>query len=156
MAEFDAPLSIRAARLGDLDEILALETASFATDRLSRRALRAHILRGHRPVLVARFGASLAGYALVALRERARVARLYSIAVDPAAARRGVARALLGAAESYARARRRDALRLEVRADNARAIALYERLGYARFGRAPGYYADGEDALRFEKRLRPP
>jgi [ribosomal protein S18]-alanine N-acetyltransferase len=41
-----------------------------------------------------------------------------------------------------------------VRYDNAAAIALYEKLGYRQFDRYPGYYADGAEALRFEKTLR--
>ena len=66
---------------------------------------------------------------------------------------RGVGRELLHAAERYARAHGCVALRLEVRYDNARAIALYEKLGYREFSRYPEYYADGATALRFEKSL---
>ena len=69
--------------------------------------------------------------------------------------RRGVGRELLQAAERYARAHGRTRLRLEARYDNASAIALYEKLGYRTFGRYPGYYADGAEALRFEKALAP-
>lgn len=145
---------IRAAALRDLDAIHALEQRVFVTDRISRRALRSHIGAPHRPMLVARIGALLAGYALISLRKEGRVARLYSLAVDPALGRRGVARALIGAAEAYARKHKRQAMRLEVRAENAAAIALYEKLGYAPFGRHVGYYADGHDAVRFEKSLR--
>ena len=50
-------------------------------------------------------------------------------------------------------------LRLEVRADNRRAIALYEVNGYQRIGEIEGYYHDGATALRYQKRLegmRPP
>jgi hypothetical protein len=32
---------------------------------------------------------------------------------------------------------------------------LYDRRGYRRFGLLPSYYEDGQDALRFEKRLPP-
>ena len=46
-------VDIRAAGLGDLDAILALELAVFATDRLSRRSLRAFILSPRRPLIVA-------------------------------------------------------------------------------------------------------
>ena len=42
---------------------------------------------------------------------------------------------------------------LEVRADNPRAIALYEKNGYAMIGREEDWYEDGGDALRFEKKL---
>jgi len=146
-------ISIRAASLSDLDAIFALENAVFSTDRLSRRSLRAFINSPRQPVLVAVSDSSLAGYALVALRKRAAAARLYSIAVDPRIGRRGVGRALMAACERYAAAHGRQSLRLEVRGDNAAAIALYERLGFRQFGQYDGYYADGARALRFEKRV---
>lgn len=149
-------LAIRAAEPGDLDAILALEFAAFSTDRLSRRSLRAFILSPHRPLLVAFSDEGLAGYALVALRQRAAAARLYSIAVDQRSGRRGVGRALMAACEHYAVANGRRALRLEVRSDNSAAIALYERLGYRQFGHFDNYYADGARALRFEKQFLPP
>jgi len=44
-------------------------------------------------------------------------------------------------------------LRLEVRKDNAAAIGLYERLDFHRFGEKRGFYEDGADAWRYEKRL---
>jgi ribosomal-protein-alanine acetyltransferase len=146
-------ISIRTATAGDLDAILALERAVFSADRLSRRSLRAFIASPHRPVLVAVVDGALAGYALVALRERSASARLYSIAVDRRVGRRGVGRALMAACEDYARARDRVWLRLEVRADNDAAIALYRSLGFREFGHYEDYYADGARALRLEKRL---
>jgi len=44
-------------------------------------------------------------------------------------------------------------MRLEVRADNVEAKALYTRLGYRPIGSQPAYYDDGMDAVRMEKRL---
>ena len=149
-------ISIRAAELGDLDAILALEFAVFSADRLSRRSLRAFIANPHRPLLVAISDVGLAGYALVALRKQSRAARLYSIAVDRRSGRRGVGRALMAACEQYAAAHGRQALRLEVRADNDAAIALYRGLGYREFGHYDDYYADGARALRFERLLETP
>ncbi|MGD0719496.1 MAG: GNAT family N-acetyltransferase [Roseiarcus sp.] len=149
-------LSIRPARPADLDAILALEFAVFSADRLSRRSLRGFIASPHRPVLVAVADRALAGYALVALRRGSRAARLYSIAVDRRIGRRGVGRALMAACERYVRAQGRDCLRLEVRADNEAAIALYRSLGFREFGHYDDYYADGARALRFEKRLGAP
>src|ERR1700735_3932618 len=144
-------ISIRAGRLSDLDAMRALEHAVFATDRLSRRSLRAFILDRRRPLLVAVSDRALAGYALIALRKRSHAARLYSIAVDPRSGRGGVGSALMGACERYAVAHGCDLLRLEVRADNGAAITLYERLGFRQFGQYESYYADGAKALRFEK-----
>jgi [ribosomal protein S18]-alanine N-acetyltransferase len=146
-------LVIRAAEIGDLDAILALEHAVFSSDRLSRRSLRAFIVSLQRPLLVAIADGALAGYALVALRKGTAAARLYSIAVDRRVGRRGIGRALMAACERYAAAQGRVALRLEVRADNDAAIALYHRLGFRQFGRYANYYADGAPALRFEKPL---
>ena len=44
-------------------------------------------------------------------------------------------------------------MRLEVREDNAPAIALYQRLGYRQFGTYRDYYEDHGNALRFERRI---
>jgi ribosomal protein S18 acetylase RimI-like enzyme len=148
-------MAIGAASLDDLDAIEKLEVAAFPGDRLSRRSLRAFLRAPHRPLIVAKFGDALAGYALLAVRKGGVGARLYSLAVDPAYARRGVGRALLQACERYARAHGNRVLRLEVRYDNASAIALYEMMGYRQFGHYEGYYADGAAALRFSKPLDP-
>jgi [ribosomal protein S18]-alanine N-acetyltransferase len=144
---------IRPARLSDLDAIVALEETVFSGDRLSRRSLRAFVQSSRQPLLVASVDDTLAGYAVMALRQGTSVARLYSIAVDPRLGRRGVGRALLRACEHYAHRHGRRALRLEVRHDNAAAIALYERFNYRRFGRRENYYDDGAAALRLEKRI---
>lgn len=149
-------ISIRAAELSDLAAILALEHAVFSTDRLSRRSLRAFILAPQRPLRVAIADKVLAGYALIALRKGSTAARLYSIAVDPQNGRRGVGSALMSACEHYAATHGRHLLRLEVRSDNAPAIALYERLGFRQFGRYEAYYADGATALRFERPIGKP
>ena len=44
-------------------------------------------------------------------------------------------------------------MRLEVRSDNPAAIALYERRGYRRIARLPGFYEDGADGWRYVKVL---
>ena len=146
-------LVVRPAELADLEAIYALECASFATDRLSRRGLRRFITAPHRPLIVARSGSALAGYVLISVRRGGKSARIYSIAVDPRQGRRGVGRELLHACERYARAHGCVAVRLEVRYDNAPAIALYEKLGYHEFERYTEYYDDGAESLRFEKQL---
>jgi ribosomal protein S18 acetylase RimI-like enzyme len=61
--------------------------------------------------------------------------------------------ALLEAAEAAARRRRCRAMRLEVRADNAAAIRLYERHGYRRLSRLEGFYEDGTDGWKYAREL---
>ena len=148
-------MTIGPATEKDLDAIEAIEIVAFPGDRLSRRSLRAFIRAPRRPLIVARFGERIAGYALLSARAGGRSARIYSLAVDPGQTRRGVGRALLQACERYARGHGLEALRLEVRYDNPAAIALYEKMGFRPFGRYPGYYEDGGAALRFEKPLTP-
>jgi ribosomal protein S18 acetylase RimI-like enzyme len=148
-------INIRAARSRDLEAIARLENESFESDRVSRRSLRGFLRAPHRPVIAATIDDELAGYVLVSLRKGARALRIYSLAVDARFARRGVGRALLQACEAYARHHRREALTLEVRYDNAAAIALYESCGFRQFGEHAHYYADGATALRYEKLLLP-
>ena len=145
-------IAIRFAGQSDLDALDRLERAAFTGDRVSRRSLRSFIARGDR-LLVAVDAEGLAGYALATWRKGGRAARLYSIAVDPLKAGRGVGRALLAAVETLAVEQGCEVLRLEVKEENRRAIALYERLGYRRFGRYEDYYEDGAAALRLQKRL---
>jgi ribosomal protein S18 acetylase RimI-like enzyme len=155
MRKWGQSVMVREARPRDLEAIARLENESFESDRVSRRSLREFLRAPHRPVIAATIDDELAGYALVALRKGARAVRIYSLAVDARFARRGVGRALLQACEAYARRRRRTALTLEVRYDNASAIALYESCGFRQFGEHAHYYADGATALRYEKSLLP-
>lgn len=145
---------IRAALVADIDALLAIENAAFATDRISRRSFRLLIERDTASVLVADEGDGLMGYCVVLYRTGSGVARLYSIAVSPGTNGRGVGKALLQAAEDAAFENDRLILRLEVREDNPRAIMLYEKNGYRPIGKEPNYYEDGATALRYEKMLR--
>jgi len=147
--------SIRPAQPSDLIALLALEELAFTTDRISRKSFRRLLASPAAATLVAEIDGKLAGYVLVLFRPAAGMARLYSIAVAPDFAGRRVGQMLVEAAEHAALARGAGRLRLEVHAANARATALYRRLGYKEFGRHTRYYEDEGDALRFEKRLAP-
>ena len=146
-------LRVEPATLDDLDDLLAIEDAAFATDRLSRRSFRRLLARGQARCLLARVHDRAVGYALVLLRRGTSLARLYSIATLPELAGRGNGRALLAAAERAALEAGCIAMRLEVRPDNAAAIRLYRQSGYREFGRFLDYYEDHAEALRFEKLL---
>lgn len=146
--------ALRQAALGDLDALVALEHAAFATDRAERRAIRHAIRSATMDVLVALIdGDVLVGAAVLERRKGSRVARLASIAVAPNRGGLGLGSRLLEAAEETARAHDCERLRLEVRADNGAGIRLYERRGYTRFAVRPDYYEDGMEAWRYERRL---
>lgn len=144
---------IRPATLQDLDALVALENRCFDIDRLSRRQFRYMLTRANAVTLVADDDGTVQGYVLLLFHAGTSLARLYSIAVDPAARGRGLAAALLEAAEAAATERGCVDMRLEVRPDNAGAIVLYEGHGYRRFGTFDDYYEDHMEALRYEKRL---
>ncbi|MDZ7628857.1 MAG: N-acetyltransferase [Parvularculaceae bacterium] len=146
-------VAIRAARLTDVPSIEAIEARSFDADRFSRATLKRLIRARTAAVLVAAVEKRAVGYVAVLFRKGTRVARLYSLAVEPEARGQGVAPALIDAASRTARRRGADRLRLEVRASNTKALSLYERSGFTFLERSPGYYHDGEDAIRRQKRL---
>ena len=145
---------LRRGRLRDLDVLLALEREFFTWDhQISRRGFRHFIASSKSTLIVAEIGGQMAGCVLVLYRRGSKLARLYTIAVDRRFQGRGLARRLLAAAEKNATRRGRRIMRLEVRADDAGAITLYETSGYRRFGRRHRYYDNRIDALRFDKPL---
>ncbi len=147
-------LRIRDGRPADLAALCEIETRSFAADRLSRQSLRRLMGRPSARLRVGVAGGQIVGYHLLLTRAGSTVARLYSIALAAAARGQGFGDRLLADAERQARHAGAAVLRLEVRPDNAGAIRLYVRRGYARIGTYRDYYADGADALRFQKALR--
>lgn len=147
---------IRPATLADIDALDRIETAVFSTDRISRRSFRTLIARPTAETLVAEIDGVVLGYAMILFRAGTGMARLYSLAVAPGQTGKGLGLDLLKAAEAAAIEHDRIVLRLEVREDNAAAIALYRKAGYRPIGRHADYYEDGMAALRFEKLMRGP
>ena len=150
-----AMTEIRKARASDLDELLRLESTSFNTDRISRRSFKRWLDYGRSVLLVSDEGGVLSGYILVLRRRGTRLARMYSLAVDPAFRGRGLAARLIEKAESEARDAGALYMRLEVARSNSGAIELYRKLGYVQFGLYRDYYEDHSDALRMQKCIHP-
>jgi len=148
-------LAMRRAQPVDIPELVRLEADGFRTDRISARQFHHLLSKGHAVCLVLEHAGILAGYALLLFRAGTALARLYSIVVDPAWRGQGLARELLSAAEDEAREHECSHVRLEVRTDNARAIAIYRESGYHDLGEISDYYEDHTPALRMEKRLHP-
>jgi ribosomal-protein-alanine N-acetyltransferase len=84
-------------------------------------------------------------------------AEILTLAVAPAARRRGIGSALILAACRQAREMGADAMFLEVSRTNEPARTLYARLGFREVGRRRGYYQEpgrsNEDALVFCAKL---
>jgi ribosomal-protein-alanine N-acetyltransferase len=133
---------------GDLEEILAIECASFAhpwspemfDEELNNRLCHIFVARER-----AAAGTRVVGYVCFwfFLAEM----HLLNIAVDPAGRHRGIGAALLARALDFARERGVKMVFLEVRRGNREAQSLYRRFGFREMGVRPRYYEDGEDAL---------
>lgn len=148
-----SPVVIRSARSEDDPRLLEIETSAFSSDRLSARSLRRFLVSPSADVRVAIVDGRVIGYALALHRAGSDAARLYSIATAPGARGAGAGGALLAAMEAGALNRGRRRMRLEARAADERLLAFYAGRGYRPVARLPGYYADGADAVRMEKRL---
>jgi [ribosomal protein S18]-alanine N-acetyltransferase len=155
---------IRRATIDDLDAIMELEASTFGSDAWSRETMRAEVGSPHGYYLVADAAAGepgepqhpLAGYAGLLAPAGSGQADIQTIAVAPAARRRGLARSLVVALLDEARARAAEEVFLEVRADNPNARALYDSLGFEQIAVRPNYYQpDGVDAQIMRLGLRP-
>ncbi|WP_430462185.1 GNAT family N-acetyltransferase/peptidase C39 family protein [Thalassolituus sp. LLYu03] len=144
----------RLADLADVPALSELEKQVFSGDCLSARHFR-HFIRGeHSELWLLQEGAGILAYALVLFHRGTSLARLYSLAVMPAARGRGLGKQLLLWVEQRALERHVLFMRLEVRNDNPAAVALYEQQGYRRLKALKHYYEDGADGWRMEKHLR--
>ncbi len=100
--------------------------------------------------LVALEGGRVAGY--VGSQTVIDESDMMNIAVHPDFRRRGIAEALVNALVEGLKGKGSLRLSLEVRASNAPAQALYQKLGFSQVGRRPRYYRNPrEDALILRK-----
>ncbi len=144
---------IRDAELADLDAIMQLEAATFATDAWSRDVMAAELASPNTFYLVAVSGDEIVGYAGLSAPMGSEHADIQTIAVDPTHRRIGIGRVLLGRLLALAQARGAIDVLLEVRADNPGAQRLYELQGFTAIAVRPRYYQpDDVDAIvmRFE------
>jgi ribosomal-protein-alanine N-acetyltransferase len=144
--------TIRPAVPEDLEALTALE-ARFPSDRLRRESWRRFVGARSAEIWVADRAGSVAGDAVVLYRRNSRRARLYSLVVSDCCSGQGIGRALLSVCERAARRRGCRELVLEVRPDNAAALALYQTSDYRVIRRREEFYEDGSAALLLGKTL---
>ena len=106
--------------------------------------------------IVARYGREILGFAIMQYAEGDENpgAHLALLAVDPARRRQGIASALLAWLEVTARIAGMCRIRVETRADNLEARALYRKFGYHEAREILGYYQGVDDAVVLMKTLR--
>jgi len=101
--------------------------------------------------LVALSDGSLSGFAVTSWLRHETAAELEGVFVDRAHRRQGIGSALVAACIAWSANAGATTVRLEVRASNASALALYQRYGFANTGVRRGYYSvPVEDALLLE------
>ena len=152
------PFSLRAVSPDDFPSLYALDQACFDPGIAWSKAELLYFLRypGNIGVLAEDESGRLAGFAIAGKQRRqgAVFGRLITIDVDSPVRRRGVGHVLLEEIERQLRAAGATAVLLEVAVDNATAQRFYERHGFIRTGRIPGYYLGRIDALVMEKQLQ--
>ena len=139
-------IRLRPMALADLPAVMVLEEELFAPDTWTAAMYREELAQtGTRHYLVAEDDGAVAGYAgLIAYADEAHVA---TIGVARARQGEGIGALLLDALLIEAD-RRSPVVLLEVRADNERAIGLYQRRGFVEIGRRRRYYQpSGTDAV---------
>jgi ribosomal-protein-alanine N-acetyltransferase len=130
-------VNLRAAVFADAEALAALHAASF--DHPWGAAEMVELLSGPGGFgLVVEDAAGPAGFLLA--RAVAGEAEILTVAVSPERRGAGLGLALVEASAGLARAAGADAMFLEVAVDNAAALKLYDRTGFAAAGRRRGYY----------------
>ena len=140
--------TLRAMRWWDVDEVMVLERQLFGDDAWAEPMFWSELAEsGTRRYLVADDDGRITGYAGLCVYAP-HEAYVQTIGVAPDEQGRGLGRMMLR--ELLAEADRRGCghVDLEVRADNDRAIRLYEQHGFRQIGRRRGYYQpSGADAV---------
>lgn len=130
-------LSLRPATADDAGTLAEIHAACFAKGWPARDFAR-YAAGPDCLCLLAEAGSEAAGFVLC--RRAGPEAEILSIAVPPARRRQGIGRSLCEGAISRLHGLGVTEIFLEVEAENAAAIALYESFGFARTGIRKGYY----------------
>ena len=130
-------------------QIAQLDKISFS-DPWSERSIASELDNNLAFWLVAVEGETVAGY--IGSQTVMEETDMMNVAVHPDFRRQGIAEALVNGLVEHLKAMGSRCLTLEVRASNAPAIALYEKLGFTEIGRRKNYYRNPrEDALILRK-----
>lgn len=142
-------MTIEKMNAGQVAQIADLEKNCFS-DPWSENSIAFELENKLAHWLVAQEGEMVAGY--IGSQTVMGETDMMNVAVHPDFRRRGIAEALVKRLVEDLQAMESHCLTLEVRASNAPAIALYEKLGFSQIGRRKNYYRNPrEDALILRK-----
>lgn len=138
-------------RWWDIPAVHAIETSIFMTDPWSVEQFWSELSQPTRRYFVAQIDGAIVGYAGSFVLSPEADVQTMGVAADQRG--RGIGALLLTTLIEQAIQAQATQLILEVRSDNAAAIAMYQRFGFERISSRPNYYAPDVDALIM--RLRP-
>lgn len=142
---------IRRARTEDLPALALLEAGHPGYPAWGERGLAAEAVKKFSVTLIAESDGRPAGFInFWVLKPQI---QLNSLVVSVQALRTGVASALIGKLEEYAKKSACPEVDLEVNERNATALALYGRLGFKVVGRRPKFYNNSDAAILLRKTL---
>ena len=133
-----------------VSQVAELEKLCFGTEAWSEKSVASELTNRLSLWLVALDGERVSGY--VGSQSVLGESDMMNVAVHPDYRRQGIAEKLCLALVEALKEKGNHCLTLEVRASNAPAIGLYEKLGFTEVGRRPNYYRNPkEDALILRK-----
>lgn len=148
-------MTVRRATPEDASAIIAVENLAFTdeSDRFSLGQIRRLIANPRARVGVAEIDGVIAGWCVGLIRShlRWRSGRVYSVAVAPEMAGKGIGRALLNWSLDTLETEGVRRVYLEVRQSNQSAINLYASAGFVKIADLPAYYGPSVDGIRMRR-----
>lgn len=146
-------MQLRGYKPSDLKALHAIDAACFPPGiSYTLEELRLFIAHPMAKTWVAEEGGETVGF-LVAHKTSRVGAHIVTIDVTEPARRRGVGRALMDAAEDWARSQGCRQVSLETAEDNRAAQAFYSKHGYEKTGMIRNYYENGASAWVMTKKI---
>lgn len=150
-------MSFRDATLRDLDEVIALERACYPPNQAYSREEYRYSLAKAKAVnlLWSEDGKAPTGFVGAFHHRTWRTGHVYTVNVHPGERGKGLGVRLMDECHRRLRELGMDRVVLEVNVENASAIRLYEKCGYALLRRLPDYYSQyaNPDAFLYARAL---
>jgi [ribosomal protein S18]-alanine N-acetyltransferase len=142
---------LRKFSLKDLNRIMEIENASFASDVFSKNIFLNLYRKCSNLFIIAEISKIIAGYMITC--NLYRKWKVISIAIDPIYRCKGIGSYLANTTFDQLKASSAKSIELEVRITNTEGICFWKSLGFLPLKIIPNYYHNGKDALIMRKLL---